>query len=169
MTPLFQTSRLDFYTCSALLENPKRAIPTVQILTPSVVSFLPQDWQSPPQDCRAHHWLNDKLKEAEIYIAVPKQSSLNSTYIPLGMAIVHSEQYNAHLGYLIAEQAWGKGYGTELLSGVMDYLKHNTAIQTVHAGVDPSNLGSIRALEKCRFELAQASVAGKNSFYIYHF
>ncbi|ESP91209.1 GNAT family N-acetyltransferase [Pseudoalteromonas luteoviolacea] len=169
MTPLFQTSRLDFYTCSALLETPECATSIVKILTPSVVSFLPQDWQSPPQDCDAHHWLNGKLKEAEIYIAVPKSSPLNSTFHPIGLAIVHSEQYSAHLGYLVAEQDWGKGYGTELLSGVMGYLRQNTPIKTVHAGVDPNNLGSIRALEKCRFELAQTSVAGRNAFYIHRF
>ncbi|MDK1289368.1 GNAT family N-acetyltransferase [Pseudoalteromonas umbrosa] len=169
MSSLFTTQRLCVYHCQSLLSKPNHAQQITHILTPAVTAFLPKEWQSPPLDEHAVQWLSDKLKEADIFIAMSRETTLKDRTLPIGLTLFHRSGDTAHIGYLIAEQAWGQGFGSELLSGLMTYLAYTTSIKTVFAGVDPHNKGSIRALEKCHFHLDTTAKDGQNAFYVYHF
>lgn len=57
----------------------------------------------------------------------------------------------ASCGYVIAKDAWGKGYATEALQKIRD-LAPSLGIVRLYALVYPGNEGSIRVLEKCGFE-----------------
>ncbi len=52
------------------------------------------------------------------------------------------------LGYVIHPQEWGKGYATEMLSGVIRALLEQ-GFHTVKTGAFCENLASIRVMEKC--------------------
>jgi ribosomal-protein-alanine N-acetyltransferase len=60
-----------------------------------------------------------------------------------------------HLGYLLAEEAWGKGYGTEIVSGLAKAYERQSPILLV-AGVDIGNPASARVLEKAGFQRSEA-------------
>ncbi|WP_052262165.1 GNAT family N-acetyltransferase [Pseudoalteromonas luteoviolacea] len=169
MPSLFTTQRLCVYHCQSLLTKPNHAQQITHLLTPAVTAFLPEQWHSPPLDAHAVQWLNDKLEEADVFIAMSKETALKDRPQPIGLTLVHRSGDTAHIGYLIAEQAWGQGFGSELLSGLMTYLAHSTSIKTVFAGVDPHNKSSVRALEKCQFHLDTTAKDGQNAFYVYHF
>ncbi|KZN47890.1 GNAT family N-acetyltransferase [Pseudoalteromonas luteoviolacea] len=171
MKPLLQTARLDLYNCKSLITSRNSAAIITGILTPDTAAFLPEDWQTRPDANHAFDWLNNKLIESEIYLALPKgtinQASLKLQNVPLGLFIFHIEQSIAHIGYLINEQYWHQGYGTELLFGCLAYLRTQSLAKTVYAGVDPNNLGSVRTLEKCNFQIV-SNDAQKNTFYTLH-
>jgi RimJ/RimL family protein N-acetyltransferase len=60
------------------------------------------------------------------------------------------EPVQIHLGYMLAEESWGKGIATELVSGVVQHLPTGRQI-TVMGGVGNDNLGSAKVLEKAGF------------------
>ena len=71
-----------------------------------------------------------------------------------------------HLGDLLAEAYWGKGFATQILSSYMTYCKQIEFKGVIHAGVESDNIGSIKVLEKCGFMLSnQPEVAEGNLFY----
>lgn len=66
-----------------------------------------------------------------------------------------------HIGYLLAEPAWGRGLATELLRGMV--AAHGD--QTFLAGVARDNPASVRVLEKAGFKPDQANAGGSESLF----
>lgn len=62
------------------------------------------------------------------------------------------ERY-CELGYCIAKEYWGKGYMTEAVRAVTDFIFRNTDYNWVQARCDSENYGSRRCLEKCNYKL----------------
>ncbi|MBQ4814339.1 GNAT family N-acetyltransferase [Pseudoalteromonas luteoviolacea] len=172
MKPLIQTARLDLYNCETLITSHDNAAIVTSMLTPNTAAFLPEDWQSPPDANLALDWLINKLSQSEIYVALKKgdlsESSRQIRSAPLGLFIVHIEQITAHIGYLIHEQYWHQGYGTELLIGCLTYLRTHSLVKTVYAGVDENNLGSVRTLKKCNFQAVGNDAEQQTAFYTLH-
>lgn len=63
------------------------------------------------------------------------------------------ERY-CELGYCIAKEHWGKGYMTEALRAVTEFIFENTDYKWIQARCDSENYGSRRCLEKCNYRLA---------------
>ena len=55
------------------------------------------------------------------------------------------------LGYYIAEEYWGKGYGTSAVRQICEYIFANTDILRIYAEPFAYNKGSRRVLEKAGF------------------
>ena len=51
------------------------------------------------------------------------------------------------LGYLLAENAWGKGFASELIEGFVDWCRGQEAITSLAGGVEADNAASRRVLE----------------------
>jgi len=66
------------------------------------------------------------------------------------------------IGYAIEPSEHGKGYGTEALQLIVDYLFLATEIHRVQANTDPENKVSQRVLEKVGFK--KEGVSRKSSF-----
>mmetsp|Transcript_18083 Transcript_18083/g.33682 ORF Transcript_18083/g.33682 Transcript_18083/m.33682 type:complete len:88 (-) Transcript_18083:963-1226(-) len=54
------------------------------------------------------------------------------------------------LGYMLAENAWGKGYASEIVAGFVEWC-HKRDIKSISGGVEPDNVASRRVLDKCGF------------------
>ena len=67
------------------------------------------------------------------------------------MMLFESPQTDVRLGYLLAEQAWGRGLASELVGGFVCWYEANPAIRHLVAGVDQDNVASVRVLEKNGF------------------
>lgn len=61
------------------------------------------------------------------------------------------EDRQAEIGYTIAPDSQGQGYGTETVYGLITYLYRNLNMHRIIATTDPNNIGSIRILEKLGF------------------
>jgi RimJ/RimL family protein N-acetyltransferase len=55
------------------------------------------------------------------------------------------------LGYLLREEVWGKGIGTELIKGLVEWARQTRLIGSIAGDVEKENQGSIRVLEKNGF------------------
>jgi [ribosomal protein S5]-alanine N-acetyltransferase len=60
----------------------------------------------------------------------------------------------AATGYVLARDAWGKGYATEALAAIVD-IADGLGVLLVYALCHPENPASARVLEKCGFRLEQ--------------
>ncbi|MBO0453110.1 GNAT family N-acetyltransferase [Candidatus Enterococcus murrayae] len=59
----------------------------------------------------------------------------------------------AEMGYYLAEEYWGRGFGTRAVKELTDYLFAETDIIRIFAEPFTTNHGSCRVLEKCGFQL----------------
>jgi [ribosomal protein S5]-alanine N-acetyltransferase len=62
-------------------------------------------------------------------------------------AVVESENEEFEVGYRFAEQYWGKGYGSEILKGLLTFCFNDLAINKVISIVDKENIYSVRILD----------------------
>lgn len=58
----------------------------------------------------------------------------------------------ASTGYVLARDAWGKGYATEALAAIVA-IAQNLRVERLYALCHPEHPASIRVLEKCGFRL----------------
>jgi RimJ/RimL family protein N-acetyltransferase len=72
------------------------------------------------------------------------------------------------LQYMIAGEAHGLGFATELAVRVLQHAKDEIGLESVIATVDIPNTGSIRVLEKLGFEFSgQIESYGSDQMYLY--
>jgi len=71
----------------------------------------------------------------------------------LGSAgILNDDAERAQIGYIIARDAWGRGYATEALAAMRD-LSAQLRLSRLYAMCHPDHRASARVLEKCGFAL----------------
>lgn len=58
------------------------------------------------------------------------------------------DQPETEVGYRIARQYWGQGYGTETARGCIDYARNVLGISSIISLIRPANRPSIRVAEK---------------------
>ena len=67
--------------------------------------------------------------------------------IGLCLFLTNSEN-EKELGYRFRKKYWGKGYGTEVTKGMIDYFFTELNVEKVTADVNMDNIGSVKILEK---------------------
>lgn len=147
----FATKRLRVTPWEAALDDPagrpalERRL--AQILTPPVLRPLPPSVQLDETEGQTANWIAARRDVSDVWLV-----ETDGTLIGLLMLFSDpdGDEDCAHLGYLFAEEAWGKGYATELVRGLAAHLD-GTARITLLAGVDRANPASARVLEKSGF------------------
>ena len=72
------------------------------------------------------------------------------------------------LQYMIAGDAHGRGYATELARAVLEHGRREMGLRKVIAVVDIPNVGSLRVLEKLGFtRVGQIEAYGSTDMYLY--
>jgi len=66
--------------------------------------------------------------------------------------LVFETPYRAQTGYVLAADAWGRGYATEALGAIVDLARH-LAVRRLYALCHHEHRASARVLEKCAFSL----------------
>jgi RimJ/RimL family protein N-acetyltransferase len=135
----FQTKRLLVAPWTLRLGQPNYHEVLREMLTPLVLAHLP-----PPLQVVADidAWVADRNAESDVY-----DLSVVGTSIGL-LILAQIEPGQIHIGYLLAENAWGKGYASELVQGLVVAAPLNA---TLIGGVDSKNPASARVLEKAGF------------------
>ncbi len=70
----------------------------------------------------------------------------------------NSQENEYEFGYILKQEAWGKGYATELSLGQIKKLQESFEGVSIVASAHPLNLASKRVLEKVGMELVESSV-----------
>lgn len=115
------------------------ADPLRAVLTPAVLAPLPPSLQETDPET----WIAERLAESDVFAVVAEGRLIGVMLLaPLDVP---------HLGYLLAEEAWGKGYATELVRGLARAMPGGG----LRAGVARDNPASIRVLEKAGFTICE--------------
>ena len=151
----FETERLVVDDWSRLLigdaSEALRDSFVVSLLTETVTRDLPPGWQGPYDTDRAASWFAERQSESTL-LAIATRSDGR----PVGLLIL-SESKNGdsatdiRLGYIIAEDSWGRGLATEVVAGIADWCRTDGTIRSVVGGIAGSNSRSARVLQKNGF------------------
>lgn len=151
---------------------------TLDILTPNVTRALPPGWQNIHNLEEAKVWLETRVEECS-FLVVRKRE----TRQVIGFIFLHEERHQEqeaqelpsdkvvtlHLGYLLAESQWGQGFASEMIKGLVAWVKPPvnsvrssvkdslTHVRKIVAGVESSNLASIAVLVNTGFSLCSVS------------
>lgn len=156
----FNTPRLnviEINSNTAKLEQAALVNALPSILTPAVVANLPGYFQG-IDSIAAEKWLANMLNECRLLMVQSQHQEV------VGLLFIYTENQDAHIGYLLAEQYWGQGLAFELLQGFINLASTQSHWHKLIAGVDESNTPSIKLLKKLAFE-KQASKENGMLFY----
>jgi len=159
----FTTKRLNVIeidASSSMDEHHQLTIALPTILTPAVVANLPGYFQGIDSIAAAEKWLANMLNECRLLMLQSEHQEV------VGLLFIYTENHDAHIGYLLAEQYWGQGLAFELLQGFINLADTQPHWHKLIAGVDESNTPSIKLLKKLAFE-EQASK--ENGMFFYEF
>lgn len=166
----FQTNRLHvlhWAECTNNSQCRKKLIAELgHILTPAVLRHLPEPLQISDDPDAIDVWITERAAESDV-MAIRD----NTTSIILGLLILAEiPKPNAptaiHLGYLFAETAWGKGYATELLSGLINWYKDEDRSVNLVGGVETDNIASAKVLLKNGFEKIEELPNASNEMFV---
>lgn len=133
-----------------------------ELLTPKVVESLPPYFRNINSLSDAQDWYKKMVSESRLFKV--KNTGTNTT---IGFVFVFvGNDADAHIGYLLGELYWGNGYATELLKGLIDFIKHENKIKRLVAGVATNNIVSSNLLHKIGF-VKSASENNEIDFYEY--
>ena len=122
------------------------------MLTTRTTTALPEAWRGGFSVDRASDWISERDAESPTLLATEAASGR-----AVGLVIIYGEPLDqstmdVRIGYLIAENAWGKGLATELVAGLVGWARTQPSVRTLTGGVDAANEASARVLTKNSFE-----------------
>ena len=97
-------------------------------------------------------WVSARDAEADILCIHARASGALAGLVILSDQTVPGQISTLHLGYFLGEATWGKGYATEVISGLLAQFHAHGPVR-FEAGVDANNVASARVLEKAGFRL----------------
>jgi len=151
----FDTDRLSIRNWSVLLDDPVRrpilndALATA--LTGPVLAHLPDQLQMTDPAREIAGWIDARAAESVGYTVHTRH---DDTLLGLLMLVEIAEDYGSrawHLGYLLAQWAWGQGYASEMVVGLVDACRAAGPMRLI-GGVGHGNPASARVLEKAGFQ-----------------
>jgi len=129
------------------------------ILTTATTAALPPEWRGAFDGERARRWIEARDIESPTLLAIEIDTGLI-----VGLLILSETAgefplrgVDVRLGYVVAESAWGRGFATELVAGLVKWSQSEPSICTISAGVAPTNEASVRVLRKNGFVRSAAS------------
>jgi len=151
----FETERLVVGDWSRLLIGDAAEVPrdifVASLLTEAVTRDLPPGWQGPYDTDRAASWFAERQGESTVLVIADRTGGQ-----PLGLLILSESRSgdgstDIRLGYVIAENSWGRGVATEVVAGIADWCRANGTLRSIIGGIADGNSGSARVLQKNGF------------------
>ena len=154
----FQTERLNVQNWTSQLADPAQRAALVKaltaILTPNVLRHLPEPLHLPKGGMAVNDWITDRAAESDVMTLVDKTDGAVLGLLILAVFPEAAGGSTMHLGYLLGEQAWGKGYASELIKGLILCLQNQKEPIELLGGVERENPASAKVLVKNGFEIA---------------
>jgi RimJ/RimL family protein N-acetyltransferase len=121
-----------------------------KVLTPRVLQHLPEPLQPGPGKAGIACWVEDRLTESALFVARSRAEGRIAGLMIFAAFEAPDASLSVHVGHLLAEAEWGKGFATELMSGLID-AAHPAAPLRLIGGTVRANAASVRVLEKAGF------------------
>lgn len=121
------------------------------VLTNPVLEQLPTSLQLDHQGDSIALWIDARAAESEVLLV---EQTDDEELIGLMILALDpdSEKPTFHIGYLLATSAWGQGFASELVNGLIFALARDGPMRLV-GGVSDGNPASARVLQKTGFVL----------------
>jgi len=168
----FETERLiissyfDFVKSQA--DEKTLANRVISIMTPKVTESLPAGWQNLHTDIDANNWINEVSRESNLLLVQLKRTKEIVGFIFLYESATSKAPMDLRLGYLLSEDSWGHGMGSELIKGLLTWCGSTGKVNTITGGVEHDNIASIKVLKKNGFNQTGSNNEG-TLFYVYDF
>lgn len=124
-----------------------------KLLTPNVLQHLPPSLQLSGADSEIADWVSLQAGAGDTFLVQDRHSGSLLGMLILAAFGESPAPIQLHIGYLLAEEAWGKGIATELVMGLVKRVPTGRNI-TVMGGVGLDNPGSAKVLQKAGFSLS---------------
>ena len=134
---------------------------TVTILTDDVTKALPEAWQGIDTVEQAITWIRDRDQDSAAFTI---QMLSNKDIV--GFLFLYEEGRQLRLGYLLSKAVWGKGLGSELIKGLVEWCADAGDIASISGGVEVDNAASIRVLEKNGFSISTSEPSPGNMIFL---
>lgn len=153
---VFTTDRLQLSNARVYIErlpqNREQLIETaVALLTPQVTETLPHNFQGVDDIQSANVWLEQMLATSELVLVELPASGEIIGFIFLAKMDEQNAHSTVHLGYLLGEKYWRKGYANEALEGLLQWSRSYLFDTLFIAGVDNHNHSSVKLLDNHGF------------------
>lgn len=147
MNLIYQTQRLKVSEIFTNKQAPKFLVSVMKVLTSKVVENLPPYFQNIDSISSVKGWLEQIISTGRLF----NVELLGENY-PIGFVFLSTENTNTtHIGYLLGEPYWGNGYATEILKGLIEFVRTEGKVTHLIAGVTTDNVVSINLLHKLGF------------------
>ncbi|MBT2131429.1 GNAT family N-acetyltransferase [Aliiroseovarius lamellibrachiae] len=135
----------------------------LRILTSTVLAHLPPSLQV--EKGRISNWVTDRAKESEVFVIKSEKSGDLLGLMLLVAQMDEGKPPHIHLGYLLAEPAWGRGYATEVIRGLVAALTPLGPFD-VMGGVGVDNPASAKVLTRAGFVKDAEHSAPETEMYV---
>jgi len=115
------------------------------------------------EECRAY--IENAFSKGQLMgftVAIDKKSEEVIGYAGMFPYPFNCKDNEYEFGYILKQEAWKKGYATELSIGQIEALNKNFEDVSILATAHPKNVASKRVLKKVGMELIEASVMLEN-------
>jgi RimJ/RimL family protein N-acetyltransferase len=112
-----------------------------------MAAFPPREWEP-----YVEHWGRIRLDESCVTKAIVSDG------VVVGNILSWPRDGQRFVGYWIGREFWGRGLATKALAELVEELE-----RPLYAEVSTTNIGSIRVLEKCGFEVIGTTVEKHDS------
>ncbi len=168
----FDTERLLINSVkSQILDDDSQRLYTLkllELLTPAVTNSLPSEWQNITSYEQASNWWQQRIKESCCLSIQLKPNNEIIGFVFLYNDETQPMQLDLHIGYLLGESYWAKGYGSELIKGLVNWAYLDKHIHSLIGGVEVNNIGSMKVLEKNGFSRSKLDSPDKNVIFLEH-
>ena len=120
------------------------------VLTPRVLEHLPPPLQLGDDANAVSAWVDARAAEGEVLLIERRDAGKLIGLMILAFDPDAEGRPKAHIGYLLAEAAWGQGIASELLNGLVSAMQAAGWMRLV-GGVGKANPASARVLQKAGF------------------
>lgn len=162
----FETERLSVKSWTLQVNEPSNeqafAKTVIGILTPEVTKSLPDGWQQIKELDKAINWIKGRAEESAFLTIQHLDSLAVVGFLFLYESYASDNRLDLRLGYLLAESVWGRGLGSELIKGLVNWCEHQSDVKSLSGGVEVNNIGSIKILEKNGFDLLDSEEKSEN-------
>ncbi|GAA3856889.1 GNAT family N-acetyltransferase [Celeribacter arenosi] len=164
----FTTERLSVRDWQATIDD-RSARPRLEkaltvLLTQAVVEHLPPPLQLHGQKGGVSAWVDARAEESDVLLVERRHGGDLIGLMLIAREIDSDDIPTLHIGYLLAEAAWGQGFASELVTGFV-CAAQGRPLRLV-GGVDGGNPASARVLEKAGFVMAPELSTSESDIYV---
>ena len=131
------------------------------LLTPAVTEFLPEPMRFAGGPNEIESWVSARNEESDVFSVRDRTTQAFLGLLILGPSRDATGALTVRLGFLLAEKAWGQGYATELVKGLVGWCEKQAVPVQLLGGVEAGNAASAAVLIKAGFTRAADMSTGE--------